>query len=193
MKVIEKVLNSELIKEYQSNKRLQWMVVGIAAVLVVSLCKQISVSLGSQRDATKNQLRLLSKLISTANQEFNAKELLVLESNVESALSSIKTVASASTAEAQALQDIEQKIGKYISRKRLKLIGSDEVLAGNHVFWSVRIEIAGQLNEKDFIQVLHFFDTTKEDARISSMQYSPKTSNTITLVVDLMYKRGSND
>jgi hypothetical protein len=191
--LIEKFSNHQLVIEFKNNTRLQWMVVVIMAIITLSLLKQISDALDTKRIGAKSQLNLQARLNSAAKQNFDSTILLSTQGEVDDILSSFSDIASSSTAEAQALQDIDDKIGVFLSRKRFNLIGSEEILAGNRLLWSVRIEVKGQLAEKDFIQVLSFFDSNQKDARITSMQYSPKISNTISLVADLMYKRASDD
>jgi type II secretory pathway pseudopilin PulG len=191
--LIENLSKNQLIVEYKNNIRLQWMLVIIVGIIALSLLKQIYDALDTQATDTKSQLNLQARLNSAAKQSFDSATLLSNQKEVEDLLSSFSDIASSSTAEAQALQDIDDKIGVLLKRKRLNLIGSQEILAGNRVLWAVRIEVNGQLAEKDFIQVLSFFDANQKNARITSMQYSPKISNTISLVADLMYKRVSDD
>jgi hypothetical protein len=191
--LIENLSKNQLIVEYKNNIRLQWMLVIIVGMIALSLLKQIYDALDTQATDTKSQLNLQARLNSAAKQSFDSATLLSNQKEVEDLLSSFSDIASSSTAEAQALQDIDDKIGVLLKRKRLNLIGSQEILAGNRVLWAVRIEVNGQLAEKDFIQVLSFFDANQKNARITSMQYSPKISNTISLVADLMYKRVSDD
>jgi hypothetical protein len=191
--LIENLSKNQLIVEYKNNIRLQWMLVIIVGMIALSLLKQIYDALDTQATDTKIQLNLQAKLNSAAKQSFDSATLLSTQKEVEELLSSFSDIASSSTAEAQALQDIDDKIGVLLKRKRLNLIGSEEILAGNRVLWAVRIEVNGQLAEKDFIQVLSFFDANQKNARVTSMQYSPKISNTINLVADLMYKRVSVD
>ena len=95
-------------------------------------------------------------------------------------------------AEAQALAEVEQKLGKLLSRKRLNLLGSESLVGAKPILWQVRVEIAGQLAELDLIELLQHFDNQNKHARIASFQYSPKTSNSINLVVDLLYKRAND-
>jgi hypothetical protein len=191
--LIENLSKNQLIVEYKNNIRLQWMLVIIVGMIALSLLKQIYDALDTQATDTKSQLNLQARLNSAAKQSFDSATLLSNQKEVEDLLSSFSDIASSSTAEAQALQDIDDKIGVLLKRKRLNLIGSQEILAGNRVLWAVRIEVNGQLAEKDFIQVLSFFDANQKNARITSMQYSPKISNTISLVADFMYKRASDD
>ncbi|MGS2719900.1 hypothetical protein [Paraglaciecola aestuariivivens] len=188
----QKLAQSQLVKEYQANKRLQWMVVGIGVILLLSFLKQISVVLSDKQAEIQTQLKHFAKLKSVANQTFDSNLMQSIQAQVDSTLDNFMSVASSSTAEAQGLQDIDNKIGKYVKRKRLNLIGSEQVLAGNQEMWSVRIEIAGQVSEQDFVKILSHFDASQTTTRIASMQYSPKTSDSFSLVTDLIYKRGNH-
>jgi hypothetical protein len=192
MNVLATLKNNQLVTEYNKNKRLQWMILGIAVIIIMSAIKSIADDLSEYRLDAKSQIELLARLNHSAKENVNMQAFEETAKQAEQKMLKFSSVASASVAEAQGLKDIDEKIGGILKRKRLNLIGSEELKFGGRIFWSVRIEISGQLAESDFIQMASFFDNTQLTARIASMQYSPKTSNSISLVVDLIFKRASD-
>jgi hypothetical protein len=191
--LLEKLIKSQLYTEYQNNKRLQWMVVFILLILALSLLKSLSETVNKQQYDTLQQINLLARLTQSANNTVDADIVKRLEETYYNATSSLPQASSPSTAEAQALIEVEQKIGSLLTRKRLNLLGSEPFIQRTQTFWSVRIEVSGQLTENKLIDLLKYFDSGVKHRRIASFQYSPKTSNTINLVIDLMYMRANND
>ena len=192
MSVLQKINRSQAFLEYQKNTRLQWMVMLIVAILALSGLKQFADQLQVQRNQTQNQLNLLARLQKTADNTLDSKTSETIIDSYTNWVSVLPDAPSSSVAEAQALAEIEQTIGKLISRKRLNLLGSETLNNNNQLYWQVRIEIAGQLPELDLIEALEYFDLDNKHARIASFQYSPKASNSISFVVDLLYKRADN-
>jgi hypothetical protein len=193
VKLINTLTSSKLFKEYQGNKRLQWMIVIIVGILCLSVVKQLMDGLSPVRLETKAQLDLLARLNNVRHLPMDTALLTSSQQQLTNTKQTITTVSSLSTAEAQGLQDIEQRIGGLITRKRLNLIGSEEIKLGGRKFWSVRIEVAGQLAEDQFISLLRFFDANQHDTRLSSLQYSATRSKSISLVTDLLYASNDND
>ena len=192
MSVLQKINRSQAFLEYQKNSRLQWMVMVIVAILALSGLKRFADQLQVQRNQTQNQLNLLARLQKTADNTLDSKTSETIIDSYTNWVSVLPEAPSSSVAEAQALAEIEQTIGKLISRKRLNLLGSETLNNNNQLYWQVRIEIAGQLPELDLIEALEYFDLDNKHARIASFQYSPKASNSISFVVDLLYKRADN-
>ena len=192
MNLKQKLYQNKFFIEYQNNKRLQWMLVLIVAILVLSLMKKFTDGMQQQRSETLSQITLLEKLSQTAQ---NNTPVTIIES-ISIAYkywnNSIPTAISGSIAEAKALTEIEQKLGMMITRKRVNLIGSEQLSDSKQVFWQVRVEIAGQMAELDLIKLLQHFDNNAQHARIASFQYAPKVSNSLNLVVDLLYRRTEN-
>jgi hypothetical protein len=191
--LLQKLINSQLYTEYQSNKRLQWMAVLIVTILTLSLVKQLSEILSEQRSQTSRQVNLLTRLTQTSTSVIDPEVVRKSDDAYANLLSSLPQASSPSTAEAQALVEVEQKIGLLLTRKRLNLLGSEAIGNNGQEIWSVRIEITGKLKEQDLIEVLGLFDAKVQHRRIASFQYSPTASNTINLVIDLMYMRANND
>jgi hypothetical protein len=189
---MQKFYQSQMFIEYQQNKRLQWMLVLIVTILALSLLKQLSDNRQQQRLQAQSQIELLARLKQSAHNNIDANIVESIKTAYSSWIDLLPKAASSSVAEAQALTDIDKNLGKLLKRKRLNLLGSEQLTDNNQVIWQVRVEISGQLAELDLIELLQHFDNQHKHARITSFQYSPKTSNSISLVVDLIYKRAEN-
>jgi type II secretory pathway pseudopilin PulG len=189
---IQKIYQSQMFIEYQQNKRLQWMLVLIVTILALSLLKQLSDNRQQQRIQAQSQIELLARLKQSAQNNIDANIVESIKTAYFSWIDLLPKAASSSVAEAQALTEIDKNLGKLLKRKRLNLLGSEQLTDNNQVIWQVRVEISGQLAELDLIELLQHFDNQHKHARITSFQYSPKTSNSISLVVDLIYKRAEN-
>jgi hypothetical protein len=192
MNMLQKFYQSQLYIEYNKNRRLQWMSVGIVIILTLSLIKFYSDQQQQNRLQTQQQLALLAKYELTAQSETDPAISAAIDTANTAWLEVLPTAQSTSVAEAQALTEIEQKVGTLLSRKRLNLLGSEQLEGAKTILWQVRVEIAGQLPEVNLIELLQHFDNQNKHARIASFQYSPKTSNSINLVVDLLYKRAND-
>jgi hypothetical protein len=192
MTMLQKFYQSQLYIEYSKNRRLQWMCVGICIILTLSIIKFYADQQLENRQQTQQQLALLAKYKLTAQSKIDQAISVAIDAANVSWLEALPAAQSASVAEAQALAEVEQKIGKLLSRKRLNLLGSEPLAGVKPILWQVRVEIAGQLAELDLIELLQYFDNQNKHARIASFQFSPKTSNSINLVVDLLYKRAND-
>jgi len=182
-----------MIDEFQSNLRLQWMVLVVLAILCISSISWLSSLVEDKRIDTQRLVNLLARLEQTAAQPFDEALLGESAQQLEQALDAIPAAGSASTAEAQALKQLEFILGDLITRKRLNLLGSDELKAHGHLFWQVRIEVNGQLNNKDLIELLTHFDASQAQRRINSFRYRPSASNSLSLVADFIYVRDDNE
>jgi len=192
MSMLQQFYQSQLYVEYNKNRRLQWMCVGICIILTLSLIKFYTDQQQENREQTQQQLALLAKYKLTALSKADPAISVAIDAANTRWLEALPAAQSASVAEAQALAEVEQKIGKLLSRKRLNLLGSEPLAGAKPILWQVRVEIAGQLSELDLIELLQHFDNQNKHARITSFQYSPKASNSINLVVDLLYKRAND-
>jgi hypothetical protein len=185
-------LNNKFVAEFQSNPRLQWMTVVIAAILLVSLTKHFADLIESEKQQIQTSINLAEKYQRTASSSFDTEGVEKLKQTQTNWLDAIPSAFSASIAEASALSEVEQKVNKLITAKRLNLIGSEELTFASEVFWQVRIEIAGQIKPSNLIDLLANFDSKDRHVRIASMQFNPKAANTVNLVVDIMFKRVTN-
>ncbi|WP_416305722.1 hypothetical protein [Neptunicella sp. SCSIO 80796] len=193
MNAFSRIKSSQAYAEFESNIRLQWMLVAIIIILAASFAKYLADGLNAERNEVKQQINLLARLQNAATLPLDEVKLTETNQNLQIALKNIPTVSSSSTAEAKALTDIEKMVGSLIKRKRINLLGSEQLQIGQVPFWSVRVDIAGQLNTTDFIEFLSYFDQDAKSRRIASLQYSPKTSNSLNLVVDMLYQRDRNE
>lgn len=185
--------NSQAVQEYRSNKRLQWMVVGIAVILILSVLKALADSRTEQQAELKTQQALIARLQAAADSPVDESQMDSMMSMLDKANKQIPEADSKSIAEAKALAAIEQNVGHLVTRKRLNLVGADEHIAGTQTYWSVRLNLAGQLKGDKLIAFLQHFDSSSTSSRITSLQYAPKTSDTINVVVDLLYKQVVNE
>lgn len=192
MSIMQKIVQSQLYTEYNKNPRLQWMCVGIFFILTLSLIKFYTDQQQANREQTQQQMALLAKYKLTAQTKIAAETSQTIETANSNWLATLPSAQSASVAEAQGLAEVEQKIAKLLSRKRLNLLGSEPLAGAKPILWQVRIEVAGQLAELDLVELLQHFDKQNKHVRIASFQYSPKASNSINLVVDLLYKRAND-
>jgi hypothetical protein len=184
---------NHIYTEFKKNIRLQWMIFVIFLIVTVSITKHFNDQLVEKKLHTLRQTNLLAKLENTAQTPI--VEVIVENTNnlFVQQISHIHHATSAGTAEAKALTDLEELVGKYIDRKRINLLGSEKIEVGNSTFWSVRVEIAGRLAHSDFVSFLGHFDQQNQTQRITSLQYSPKTSNTLSVVIDFIYNGEINE
>ncbi|MBC3764943.1 hypothetical protein [Neptunicella marina] len=190
---IQTILNSPVMQEFKRNLRLQWLLLLVIAILGLSATKALFDKVETSKQTVSQQLTLLSRLKLAASVPLENTKIEVVDKLLMTHLERIPAVASSSIAEAKALEDVEKKIGILLKRKRINLLGSDLIELPSTNLWSVRLEIAGQLTPEDFIKFIEHFDINSENMRISSLQYSPKTSNSISIVIDILYKREANE
>ena len=181
------------VAEIKRNVRLQWMLVAIAVILAISISKSLNDNLDTQQIVLQQQINMLARLQHTAQSPIDDSMLQQIDALYTEKIGNIETVISASTAEAKALTVVEAKIGKLLTRKRINLLGTETINIANQIFWSVRIEVAGELAEKDYIIFLANFDHKIKNKRITSLQYSPKISNSVSAVIDLLYRREGDE
>jgi hypothetical protein len=192
VKFMQSFYRSSFYLEYQKNHRLQWMSVAIAAIITLSILKYFSDTLQQERSETQNQIELLARLEHAAKSDTNNELADNIGRNYLAWIRDLPQAASSSVAEAQALTAVEQQFGKLLERKRLNLVGSEKLIGMQQDIWQVRIEVVGQMAELNLIELLQHFDSQHKYARIASFQYSPKTSHSINLVIDLIYIRAED-
>ncbi|MBN7820433.1 hypothetical protein [Bowmanella yangjiangensis] len=180
--------SNKLTNELKRTPRLQWLLLLVVWILILSAGKALIDQIGNQKEDLNTQQRLLARLTESANSPFNEELLSNSQQHLAQLNKEIPTAVSGSVAEAKALADAEDLIGKKLIRKRLNLIGAETIEAEKQHYWSVRIDISGQLSDQDFVDVLSLFDASVGHRRIASFQYSPKASNTLNMVIDLLYR-----
>lgn len=189
----QQIKASQTYKDIESNRRLQWMFVFIIVIFLISMSKFLQEKLTELSYTTHQQLNMLSRLEHTGKHPINEKQVARINEQFLQRMENVTPVTSISIAEANALTEVDSLIGKLLKRKRINLLGAEEIQSGQQIFWSVRINVSGQLAEHDLVNVLKNFDQTNQRLRITSLQYSPRTSNSLTLVIDFLYKRDSHE
>ena len=189
MKLIEQFKQSASYQSLSENRRLQWMLVAIVAILCLSVAKSAVDSTSEPMGETRNQLALLAKLKASENQTIDPLQQSEIQQQLDEVLNLIPQATSISTAEAKTLADIESIIGQNLNNQRLNLLGTEEISAGNEIFWSVRVDVAGRVKEKELLSVLEHFDGDVSNGRLASFRFSPKTSDSINMVVDMLYRK----
>lgn len=187
----EKIVNSRLFDEIRANVRLQWLLVVVLGILLVSLSKTLNDAVESESNQVSQQHLMVEKLTLAANKSVDAELLGSLEQQVESKLSDIPSSASMNVAEAEALKLGENTIAKDIYSSRVTMVGSEPVTIGGNEFWQVRIQVNGRLPQKSFISFLSHFDGSNIYVRLNSLEYFPQSGDRVTAVVDYLYKRQS--
>lgn len=193
MRLITQIKHSQSYQEFASNTRLQWLLLLVCAILALSLFKSLSDSTSEKSQEVITQLNLLTRLEQTAKKEVDQGVVQELSTRYNQWISLLPPASSVSTAEAQALTLIDNKVQPYLKRARLNLVGSEPLSLGETQLWQVRINVNGQLEEKRLLELIQHFDRGQKRVRLVSLQYSPKAKGTFSFVVDLIYRREAND
>ncbi|WP_376920080.1 hypothetical protein [Agaribacter flavus] len=128
------------------------------------------------------------RLNAVKNSELSAELLELYENYQTQVLSNIPTASSQSAAEASALSKLEASFNTILERNRFNLLGSEKIETPSSNLWSVRVEINGRLSESNVLRFLENVEPTAQNIRVASMQYSPKASNSVIIVIDLLFK-----
>lgn len=182
-------LESPLANEIRQNKRLQWLLLIIAAILVLSVVKgfiDVNDDIESELDSKES---LLIRLKSAAEQEISPEIFQSLNSREEAIRSSFPVAVSVSIAEAEALSAINAIANGLISDGRAKLIGSDTLTFGEQIFWQVRVEYQGELSQRELTALLGNLDGSKPEVRLVSFRYRIGRSNSVNLILDFLYRK----
>ena len=193
MTIFSAFKRSSLYSEYQGNPRLQWMIVVVLAIILLSLSKSLLDPLDQTRSDALQQIQLLERLKTVEASDIDESKTDTLLKAYEDITSQIPSATSSSTAEARALSDIENTIGRLIKRKRLNLVGAQDVTFMQQRAWSIRIDVAGQIEANQLPDLLRQFDSSNLNRRIASLQYSPKASGNINMVVDVLFIGEGNE
>ncbi|MBD1389808.1 hypothetical protein IC617_10250 [Neiella sp. HB171785] len=187
--LVDRIKQSNAYIEFAANIRLQWLSLAVLAILLISAIKAAGDATAAQSAEVATQLKLVSRLEATSQNEIDEETISALQSHHEDWLKVLPSASSSSTAEAQALTRADANIKPFLARARLNLIGSEPLTFGAVSLWQVRINVTGQLPNERVIDFMKFIDRTHKDARLVSLQYSPKASNSINLVVDIIYRK----
>ncbi|MFC4700069.1 hypothetical protein ACFO4O_07880 [Glaciecola siphonariae] len=186
-KLQEQLKQSESMQSLHSNVRLQWMLLLILLLVFVYVAKLSYDSLDENKRALSQQAQLYSKLLATFEADIDAQTISQWEDLHNETLNALPKASAANIAEASALATVEASLAKLLVRSRLNLLGSEEKVISGHTFYKVRLEISGRLPTENFVQFLQILENNRHQVLVQTMNYSPRTSNTIALVVDVIF------
>ena len=193
MTIWTKINQLPIVDEIAQNVRLQWMLVAIAWIIMLSLAKTFSDYTQRLSDERNQQQGLYNRVLAAANQPLDENTVVEAENMFQHAFSTLPSAVSDSVAQAQALKRMDGITKPKISRPRVTLVSSEPVTFGSKNGWQVRINVAGQMPEKALIQLLTDISGDHADVRLLSMQYNPKASDAIAFVVDFLYVAEQRD
>ena len=175
------------ISEFRNNPRLRWMTVAALALIFFSTISWFSDLITQMRTDTAQAVNFSSRLQKISDQEFDTAALNEIKKEVNQQMILLPVASSGSVAEAQALKELEEALGPLITKKRFNLLGSEQLNTDATFFWQVRLEISGQLQSANLIDLLSYFDSAQTHRRLNAFSYQLNRSNTINLVADLLY------
>lgn len=181
--------DSQLTRELKNNRRLQWLLLACLIILALSLSKKMIDFVSDKAFETQRQADLLARLESANNNLVSDDLRQTLLAEYKTALDSISVVSSSGVAEAQALSVNDSIISEFISKPRTNLVGVEQLQSGDEIFFQVRIETSGRLNETKFVELLSLFEENAESFRLVSFQYKPAASNSVSIVGDYLYRK----
>ena len=187
MSSLQKIKNTPLIEEFRQNTRLQWLLLLVFIILMLSVTKRFSDFVNEAEAERETQFSLFQRVLAAANQPLDENSVEKAEALYQNAFANLPTAVSDSVAQAQALKRMEQITTNRISRSRVSLVSSDRISFGRKSGWQIRLNVAGQMPEKALINFLSETSGNHADTRLLSLQYNPKVSNTISFVVDFVY------
>lgn len=189
--MFEQLYHSKFASELRANVRLQWMLLTVCAILLVSLSKTLfDVVIENEKEVSQKHL-MVEKLIVAASKEIDIELLDEMEEKATLLLDSIPISASMNVAEAEVLKRGESTIAKNIVSSRVEMVGSEVVNIGGEEFWQVRIQVVGRLPQKSFIDFLSHFDGSQIFVRLNSLEYFPQSGDRVVAVVDYLYKKAA--
>ena len=175
------------ISEFRNNPRLRWMTLATLVLIFFSTISWFSDLITQMRTDTAQAVNFSSRLQKISDQEFDTAALNEVKKEVNQQMILFPVASSGSVAEAQALKELEEALGPLITKKRFNLLGSEQLNTDATFFWQVRLEISGQLQSANLIDLLSYFDSTQTHRRLNAFRYELNRSNTINLVADLLY------
>ncbi|MDC8833002.1 hypothetical protein [Alteromonas gilva] len=180
--------NSPVMLELQQNIRLHWLLLLIAVILLLSLTKSLSDSSDEFAAEVQNKLQMLGRLQRAADDEVPDSVMQSVRESVETIKQTIPVAQSVSVAEAEALSAVSKLTTEFISDGRASLVGSSELNFGTSRFWQVRVEYQGKMSQRNLSGLLAIMDGSKPALRIISLRYRPGRSDSITVVLDFLYR-----
>lgn len=180
--------NSQMLQEFNDNKRLQWLILVIVAILCASGIKALSDKNEALAEETKTQLRLLTRLKAASLVELSTEQVDEIEVAAQQVLSTIPDAPSVSVAEANALSKIDQIVSN-LQRGRSSLVGTEVFSVSGNTIWEVRVEVQGQLDEQYLSAFLKKVDGRDPTLRVVSLRYRPSNRGAFATVVDFIFKQ----
>ncbi|MBO1254145.1 hypothetical protein J3L16_00440 [Alteromonas sp. 5E99-2] len=193
MSTLSKITSSSSFKELQANVRLQWLILAVFSILLLSLSDTLLSPLAEKKAEVQQQHSYLNRLSNLEETNIDEKNIDKINDSLSKQLKHYSTASSLSNAEARALESVERALRKSIQRIRLNLIGSEAINMGNQTFWNVRIDVSGKIKNQEVISFLNKIDYKKQDWRISSVQYSPKSTGSLSIVIDVLYMESKDE
>lgn len=181
---------SKLSQEVKGNLRLQWLLVAVLCILVLSLSRFLLDSMVPKLDEAQRQAVLLSRLTNTINNPVSQDAYEELQKKLETTIQLFPVSVSQSVAEAGALSSAEQNVVTLFKNGRVDIVGSQDVPMGQRRFWEVRLKVEGRMDSLNFIPLLEYFDGDAPNRRLISIQYRPKAADVVTIVYDVLYLQG---
>ena len=191
--MLSSLQQQEWFAELKQNKRLQWMLLLVFVILLLSLSKTFSDFVNDEKTAIEPQRQLIKKLLQADARPLEELDIESVTSQAQSLLTQVPVATSKSVAEAQALTQVEALSSDYVQNGRATLVNTVDLNFGQQGFWQVRIEVRGKLDERELIGFLEQFSGQFMHQRIASMQYRPKASNTFTVVLDYLFQKGNRE
>lgn len=180
--------NSQMLQELNDNKRLQWLILIIIAILCASGVKALGDKNNALVEEIQTQQRLLTRLKAASLVELSTEQVSEITAAAQKVLATVPNAPSVSVAEANALSKIDQVVDN-LQRGRSSLVGSEAFTVSGNTIWEVRVEIQGQLDEQHFSAFLRKVDGRDPTLRVVSMRYRPSNRGAFATVVDFIFKQ----
>ena len=189
--MIDTLRRSAFWAEFTTNRRLQWMTVGIVGILVLSFAKSLLDKLEENEKEARQTHQMIEKMVLAASNPVSDEMLTTITEQLAKFNAVIPVVESASIAEAEAFSSAKKIINTTIARPRSKLVGTETLTLGDSVYWQLRIQIDGGLHELNLIPLLKFFEKEDLQIRLNSLDFQPDSRGKVTLVIDYLYEQGN--
>lgn len=179
---------SDALGEVKSNNRLQWMILLVLAILLISLAKFL-LDYKANLAATYQQEQRVYERLYLASQT-SVPDGVFHSSNevLDNELSNLRSSPSLSVAEAEAITYAET-VTKNFSNRNIILVGAKGILQGLDLnLWEVRLELTGKISSSDFPQFLAELSKPESGTRIVTMRYRMGRQNQFYAVVDVLFK-----
>lgn len=183
------IMKSAVVSEFTANRRLQWMVLGIALLLILSASKSAFDWLEESRDEAMRTHAMIEKMVDAASKPVPEPLLLETKMRLADIQQKIPTVSAQSIAEAEALSAAKRITDVTIARPRRSIVGTESLTFSGVDYWQVRIKIDGGLHELNLMKLLEFFEKTNPHIRLHSMDFQPDAKGVVSLVVDYLYRK----